>query len=75
MQPTEVVTLTDSLLQAVRRMGVRGIGTLPVIDPDSRQVLGVLHRAGVLAVYERAVELEAGHQSREHESSVSLPST
>lgn len=55
-KPTEVVALGDSLLEAVRRMGVRGIGTLPVVDPDSGRVVGVVHRAGILARYERAVE-------------------
>lgn len=55
-KPTEVVALEDTLLEAVRRMGVRGVGTLPVVDPASARVVGVVHRAGILARYERAVE-------------------
>lgn len=55
-RPTEVVALGDSLLDAVRRMGVRGVGTLPVVDPESGRVVGVVHRAGILARYEREVE-------------------
>lgn len=57
-QQSEVVAPTDSLLQAVRRMAVRGIGTLPVVDPLTDRLLGVVHRAGILSVYERAVELD-----------------
>lgn len=55
VQASDVVTLQDSLLDVVRRMGVRGIGTLPVVEPDSQRVIGVVHRAGVLARYEHVV--------------------
>jgi len=58
VQPSEVVAPDDTLLEAVRRMGVRGIGSLPVVDPTSERVLGVVHRAGILARYERALEME-----------------
>ncbi len=57
-QPSEVVAPSDSLLEAVRRMGVRGVGSLPVVDPATQRVLGVVHRAGMLALYERSVEME-----------------
>ena len=60
-QPSEVIAPGDSLLHAVRKMGIRGIGTLPVVDPSTRRVVGVIHRAGILAVYERAVELGTDH--------------
>jgi CIC family chloride channel protein len=63
VQPSEVVAPDDSLLEAVRRMGVRGIGSLPVVDPESERVLGVVHRAGILARYERALEI--GHDTAE----------
>ena len=56
--PAEVVGPTDSLREAIRRMGVRGIGALPVVDPHSRRLLGVVTRAHVLSAYERAA---AGH--------------
>jgi CIC family chloride channel protein len=51
----ESVTPGDSLLEAVRRMGVRGTPSIPVVDPTTRQLLGVVSREHVLAVYERTV--------------------
>jgi CIC family chloride channel protein len=52
--PAEVVAPTDSVREAVRRMGVRGIGALPVVDPHSGRLLGIVTRAHVLGAYERA---------------------
>lgn len=52
--PTETVTPEDSLLIAVRRMGLRGTGLLPVVSPANRRLLGVVSRAHVLAVYRRS---------------------
>ena len=54
-QPTETVAPEDSLLNAVRLMGVRGVSALPVVDASTERLVGVVHRGGVLAVYERAV--------------------
>jgi CIC family chloride channel protein len=60
--PTETVTPEDTLLEAVRRMGVRGIGSLPVVDGASGRLMGVLGRAEVLAAYERvAARTESRH--------------
>jgi CIC family chloride channel protein len=53
--PTETVALDDSLMDAVRRMGVRGAVALPVVDRASGRLLGLVSRAHVLAVYEQAV--------------------
>ena len=59
--PVDPLTPDDSLLDAVRRMGVRGAASLPVVDPESGRLLGLLSRADVLALYERAVAgAEAG---------------
>ncbi len=52
--PAEMVSPTDSLREAIRRMGVRGIGSLPVVDPQTQRLLGVVTRADVLGAYERA---------------------
>lgn len=52
------MTVPDVQLAVVRRMGVRGVGTLPVVDPESGRVVGVVHRASMLARYEREVETE-----------------
>ena len=57
-QPTECVAPTDSLLVAVRRMGVRGVSALPVVDADTGRLLGVVHRGSILAVYENALALD-----------------
>jgi chloride channel protein, CIC family len=51
--PTETVTPADSLLLAIRRMGIRGAGLLPVVEPGARRLLGVVSRAHVLTVYGR----------------------
>ena len=53
-RPTETMLLTDSLRDAIRRMGVRGAPSLPVVDSEGR-LLGLLSRSHVLAVYERTV--------------------
>jgi CIC family chloride channel protein len=52
--PAEVIGPTDSVREAVRRMGVRGTGVLPVVDPGTGRLLGVVTRAHVLGAYERA---------------------
>ncbi|HKJ92037.1 MAG TPA: chloride channel protein [Longimicrobiales bacterium] len=56
--PTETVTPDDSLLTAIRRMGVRGTHTLPIVDPASGKLVGVVGRAGILSLYERTVAEE-----------------
>lgn len=59
-QPIETVAPGDSLLDAVRRMGVRGMPALPVVDPTTERLVGVLHRGNVLAAYERGVAVDHG---------------
>ena len=51
---TETVRPADSLLDAVRRMGVRGSGSIAMVDHEGR-FMGLVTRAHVLALYERAV--------------------
>jgi CIC family chloride channel protein len=53
--PTEAVRLHDSLLTVIRRMGVRGIGALPVVDQSTDRLVGMITRAHVLALYQRAL--------------------
>ena len=64
----ETVTPGDTLLDAIRRMGVRGAPSIPVVDRATGHLLGLVSRAHVLAVYEHAV---AGGASGEH--AVSFP--
>jgi chloride channel protein, CIC family len=52
-QPSEVVSPSDSLRDAMRRMGVRGMSAIPVVDGSDRLV-GLISRAHVVAAYERA---------------------
>lgn len=49
------VTPSDTLLEAVRRMGVRGAAAVPLVDPDTQRFLGLVTRAHILAMYERVV--------------------
>lgn len=57
--PGEVVRREDTLLVAARRLGVRGTGSLPVIDGATGKLIGILTRAHLLAIYERAIAGEA----------------
>jgi CIC family chloride channel protein len=59
----ETVTPEDTLLEAVRRMGVRGTPSVPVVDPATGRLLGVVSRAHVLAVYEHAVAGTGEHRA------------
>lgn len=63
--PAETVAPGDTLLEAIRRMGVRGAPSIPVVDRATGHLLGLVSRAHVLAVYERAV---AGGATGEHPS-------
>jgi len=54
-EPSEALAPDDSLLEAVRRMGVRGEASLPVVDPTTGRLVGVVTRTRILALYERAV--------------------
>jgi CIC family chloride channel protein len=53
--PAETVAPGDNLLEAIRRMGVRGVPSIPVVDRATGHLLGLVSRAHVLAVYERAL--------------------
>ena len=53
--PIETVTLSDTLLEAMRRMGVRGTSALPVLSAGSHRLLGMVSRSHILAAYERAL--------------------
>jgi chloride channel protein, CIC family len=54
-RPTETVTPQDTLLDAIRKMGVRGAGAVPVVDADDGRYLGLITRSHVLNLYERTV--------------------
>lgn len=52
-QPTESLEPEDSLLEATKRMGARGAAALPVVDPESGRLAGLLSRSDVLSLYGR----------------------
>ena len=54
-RPSESVAPDDSLLEAIRRMGIRGVAALPVVDRVSNRFLGLIGRGHVLSVYERSL--------------------
>lgn len=56
--PVTPLHLRTSLLEAIRRMGASGVSTLPVTDPETGKLLGMVDRAHVLAAYERAMARE-----------------
>lgn len=55
VEPSEIVGPSDSLLDAVRKMGVRGAAALPVVDRVSGQVVGLITHAHVTTAYESRV--------------------
>ncbi len=63
--PIESVGPDATLLDAVRKMGLRGAATLAVVDPSSGRLLGVVGRAHILALYERHVAATPSHLARE----------
>jgi CBS domain-containing protein len=65
-QPSEVVSLTDSLLDAVRQMGVRGVAALPVVERGTGELKGLITRGHVMTAYERRVATGAGRSDKPH---------
>ncbi|HEY5219961.1 MAG TPA: CBS domain-containing protein, partial [Gemmatimonadaceae bacterium] len=61
-RPTETVTPEDSLLDAIRKMGIRGAAAVPVVDAVDGHYLGLITRSQVLSLYERAVSQSKGAQ-------------
>jgi CIC family chloride channel protein len=53
VRPSETLEPDDSLLEAMKRMGARGTGALPVVDPVRGSFVGLLSRSDVLGLYER----------------------
>ncbi len=55
----------DPAFRAVRRMAAIDVGRVPVIDPASRRVVGMLRRADVVRAYQRGITRSAGSQQRQ----------
>lgn len=58
--PVEPLHPRTTLQEAMRRMGIRGVSTLPVVDPGTGRLVGILDRGHLLAAYERALAGPAG---------------
>ncbi len=52
---SETLAPTDTLRDAIRRMDVRGVGALPVVDPATGSLIGVVSRSQILSLYDAAV--------------------
>lgn len=52
VQPSETVTLDDSLLLAIRKMGIRGAAALPVVDGSGSRLVGLISRSDIVSAYE-----------------------
>ncbi|MEX2328265.1 MAG: chloride channel protein, partial [Nitriliruptoraceae bacterium] len=61
-----VVTVApdDPVFRGVRRMASLDVGRIPVVDPRTRRVLGMLRRADVVTAYQRGIERSVGAQQR-----------
>lgn len=53
--PAEFVRPTDSLRDAVRVMGTRGLASLPVVEGDDGRLIGITRHADIMALYERVL--------------------
>jgi chloride channel protein, CIC family len=60
-RPSETVSPSDTLLEAIRKMGVRGAAALPVVDGRTGRLLGMISRSHVLTLYERKVRISTDH--------------
>lgn len=62
----EVVTANadDVLWTAIRNMGARDIGRVPVINPETREVVGMLRRHDIMYAYNMAIARKLQDQHR-----------
>lgn len=63
----EVVTVapSDPVFRAVRRMASLDVGRVPVVDPTSGRVVGILRRADIVQAYQRGINRSLGTQQRQ----------
>lgn len=62
-QPSESISPDDSLLEAMRRMGARGAAAVPVVDPETGLLAGLLSRSDVVGLYSRILAGAPGADS------------
>jgi CIC family chloride channel protein len=55
----------EPMWKALRRLGMRDVGRLPVVKEEgSRQLIGVVRRSDIIRAYDRAIAARAQHQHR-----------
>jgi CIC family chloride channel protein len=55
----------EPMWKALRRLGRRGVGRLPVVEEEgSRRLVGVVRRADIVRAYDQAMAARAHHQHR-----------
>jgi chloride channel protein, CIC family len=59
------VSPDDPVFRAVRRMASLDVGRIPVVDPRSREVLGMVRRADIVTAYQRGINRSTGVQQRQ----------
>jgi chloride channel protein, CIC family len=57
----------EPLWTAIRKMGQRDIGRLPVIDPNTREPIGVLTRNSIMRAYNQAITRKIEEQHTEEQ--------
>jgi chloride channel protein, CIC family len=50
----ESIAPDASLLDAMRKLGVRGASVLPVVEPETGRLVGLISRANIISLYERS---------------------
>jgi chloride channel protein, CIC family len=55
----------DPVFRAVRRMASLDVGRMPVVDPSTRRVVGMVRRADVVTAYQRGINRSMGVQQRQ----------
>jgi CIC family chloride channel protein len=54
----------DALWVAIRTMGVRDIGRLPIVESGTRKLVGMLSRGDIMQAYNTAIARKLEHQHR-----------
>ncbi|MFN2315325.1 MAG: CBS domain-containing protein, partial [Gemmatimonadales bacterium] len=60
-QRVRALAPNDTLLSGMRRMAVRGASSLPVADPSTAKIFGLLSRSHALWLYERVMVETGSH--------------
>jgi CBS domain-containing protein len=52
--PAEAVMPQDLLISVIQKMSARGVAALPVLDPKTGTLIGIVARAHILSAYDAA---------------------